>query len=173
MTSHKQVRIKSNLVYFAGLFLLLLFTVSCNEDDDEDNNPIMTAPEVVTLPVTNSTESSAVTGGEVISDGGATVSARGVVWDTFTPSLNINMGLTVDGSGVGEFTSEITDLQLGETYYIRAYATNSVRTAYGETVLFTVVEGEVDNLQCNIVTSEGYLIEGEEANEVSFTIPYI
>ena len=97
-------------------------------------------PTLITQPANDISENSAVTGGNVINNGGADVTARGVVWNTSgEPSLEINEGLTQDGSGTGEFTSYITGLTPSTTYYVRAYATNSAGTAYGEELSFATL----------------------------------
>jgi uncharacterized protein (TIGR02145 family) len=100
-----------------------------------------TLPTVRTLPVTDIDKSSAISGGEVIFDGGAIVTARGVVWDTL-PNPTVKSPLvfsspwTIDGTGIGTFTSSVTRLGSCKTYYLRAYATNAVGTSYGEEVIF-------------------------------------
>ena len=89
----------------------------------------------------NITRTSASAGGEITDGGGTVVTARGVVWGTFeNPTLENNEGLTQDGTGAGEFTSELTGLTPETTYYVRAYATNSVGTAYGDEVSFETPE---------------------------------
>ena len=93
-------------------------------------------PEVKTAEVEDITEREAVSGGEVISDGGAEVTARGICWSTKqNPTIEDNK--TTDGSGVGIFTSNLSNLERNTTYYVRAYATNEVGTSYGEEVTFT------------------------------------
>ena len=93
-------------------------------------------PTVTTNGVTSVTENSAVCGGNVTSDGNATVTARGVCWSTSqNPTTNDNT--TIDGSGTGSFTSNISGLTAGTTYYVRAYAVNSKGTAYGTQKTFT------------------------------------
>jgi|GEM_PF-254528 len=77
------------------------------------------------------TSSSFTTGGSIGSDGGALVTARGVVWNTSTnPTISLSTK-TTDGTGIGNFSSSVTGLTSGVTYYVRAYATNSVGTKYG------------------------------------------
>jgi hypothetical protein len=77
------------------------------------------------------TSSSFTTGGSIGSDGGAFVIARGVVWNTSTnPTISFSTK-TTDGTGIGNFSSSVTGLTSGVTYYVRAYATNSVGTKYG------------------------------------------
>ena len=93
-------------------------------------------PTVTTNSVTSITKNSAVCGGNVTSDGGATVTQRGVCWSTSqNPTTNDNK--TIDGSGTGSFTSNMSGLTAGTTYYVRAYAVNSQGTAYGTQKTFT------------------------------------
>ncbi len=93
-------------------------------------------PVVTTAATTAITTTTATTGGEVTSDGGAEVTARGVCWGTST-GPDITGSHTSDGTGVGVFTSNLTGLTPGTTYYVRAYATNSEGTAYGNEVTFS------------------------------------
>jgi hypothetical protein len=82
------------------------------------------------------TSTTAKSGGNISADGGATVTARGVIWAT---SQNPTIALTTkttNGTGTGAFTSELPSLAANTTYYVRAYATNSTGTAYGNEVTF-------------------------------------
>jgi uncharacterized protein (TIGR02145 family) len=93
-------------------------------------------PVVITSEVLNITASSASSGGVVTADGGDSVAARGVCWGiTVNPTTDNTH--TTDGSGLGEFISIITDLDPGTLYHLRAYATNSIGTAYGADQFFT------------------------------------
>jgi len=87
-------------------------------------------PTVVTNSISSITETSAQSGGNVTSDGGATVTTRGVCWST-SENPQLSDSYTTDGSGTGSFTSNITGLSPYITYYVRAYATNIHGTAYG------------------------------------------
>jgi hypothetical protein len=70
-----------------------------------------------------------VSGGQVVSDGGATVTARGVCWST-SQNPTISDSKTENGTGTGFFSSPFDGLKVNTTYYIRAYATNSAGTGY-------------------------------------------
>ena len=98
-------------------------------------------PTVTTAEVKDITETTAVSGGEVASDGGGEVTARGICWSTKqNPTIEDNK--TTNGKGVGSFISQIPDLVPNTQYYVRAYATNEKGTAYGEEVSFTTEEEE-------------------------------
>ena len=98
--------------------------------------PSCTPPTVTTASTTAILATSATGGGNVTATGGCAVTARGVCWSTST-NPTISNSHTTDGSGTGSFTSSITGLTCGTTYYVRAYATNSAGTAYGGQVSFT------------------------------------
>jgi len=95
-----------------------------------------TLATISTNAISSITTNSATSGGNVTNDGGTTVSARGVCWSTSTNPTTANSH-TTDGSGIGAFSSSITGLTCGTTYYVRAYATNNSGTAYGNNVSFT------------------------------------
>jgi hypothetical protein len=99
----------------------------------------LTIPNLSTNGVTNILLTMATSGGDITDNGGAVVTARGVVWNT-SPGPTIALSTkTTNGSGSGTFTSSITGLSSNNTYYVRAYATNSVGTAYGNEVSFTAI----------------------------------
>jgi hypothetical protein len=82
------------------------------------------------------TATTATAGGTVVTDGGGPVTERGVVFGR-TPYPTVADSLTVDGAGTGVFTSQLTGLRPGQQYYLRAYATNTEGTVYGELRAFT------------------------------------
>ena len=102
-------------------------------------------PNVSTIVASDITTNTATTGGEVTADGGTAVTSRGVCWNTIG-NPNLTDSLTTDGSGTGTFISQLTGLIPGTTYYVRAYATNSVGTAYGDQLSFTTLPQEVLSL---------------------------
>jgi hypothetical protein len=93
-------------------------------------------PVITSTSVSNLTSTTATSGGSISTDGGAPVTARGVCWST-SPSPTVNGSKTLDGSGTGNFVSQLVGLKASTTYYLRAYATNSFTTVYGEQITFT------------------------------------
>ena len=96
---------------------------------------LITVPIFSTSSITDITTTTATSGGNVTSDGGASVIARGVCWGTST-NPTISDSHTTDGNGTGVFVSSLTGLTANTPYYVRAYATNSVGTAYGNQLNF-------------------------------------
>ncbi|MCK4699990.1 MAG: fibrobacter succinogenes major paralogous domain-containing protein [Bacteroidales bacterium] len=109
----------------------------------------LSLPTVTTSPVINTTDNSAQSGGNVTDDGGTTVTARGVCWNT-SQNPTITDDHTTDGSGTGSFTSSLTGLTQNITYYVRAYATNSVGTGYGQQVVLRTYNGTVTDFEGNV-----------------------
>lgn len=93
-------------------------------------------PIIITASATSITTTTATSGGNITDDGGATVTARGICWST-TSNPTIANSRTSAGTGTGAFTSSITGLTANTTYYMRAYASYSLGTAYGNQVSFT------------------------------------
>ncbi len=117
--------------------LILVLAAGCGSDDKGTNTQTdPTVPAVTTSTVSDITETTAECGGNVTSDGGATVTARGVCRST-DPTPSIADSKTTDGTGTGGFTSSITGLTANTPYYVRAYATNDVGTGYGVVRSFT------------------------------------
>jgi hypothetical protein len=96
-----------------------------------------TIPVLSTTAISAITANTAVSGGNISSDGNSAVTARGVCWSTSSGATVALSTKTIDGTGTGGFTSNITGLTGSTTYYLRAYATNAVGTAYGSEVIFT------------------------------------
>lgn len=116
--------------------LSVFFLFSCSNDENGNNS---TSPVLTTANITNITPIGASSGGNITSDGGTSITARGVVWST---SQNPTIALTtktIDGVGFGTFASTISGLTPNTTYYARAYATNSAGTSYGNEITFTTI----------------------------------
>jgi uncharacterized protein (TIGR02145 family) len=125
---------KNNFRICSVLFAVLLMSnlFSCQKE------AIKTAPEVTIAAVTNITTNSATSGGDVTSDGGATVTTRGVCWST-SQNPTTSDSKTTNGAGLGSFTSSLTGLTPGVTYRLKAYAINSLGTSYSSTTIFTTI----------------------------------
>ena len=97
-------------------------------------------PTVTTDTISAITATTAQGGGEALADGGYTITAKGVCWSMAQlPTIDNNH--TTDDYSLGTFASQLSGLEPGTTYYVRAYATNVVGTAYGEQRTFTTLSG--------------------------------
>ncbi|MDX9773327.1 MAG: SusF/SusE family outer membrane protein [Bacteroidales bacterium] len=101
-------------------------------------NTLPVLATVTTAEVTDVTGTTATTGGEVTADGGSDVTAYGVCYGT-SQNPTITGSKTTDGTGIEVFESSLTGLSGLTTYYVRAYATTSAGTAYGEEITFTTL----------------------------------
>jgi hypothetical protein len=109
------------------------------------NNVIFTTPEVATVTtaaIANIASFAATYQGDVITDGGSAVTTRGICWSTTQNPTTAN-SFTTNGTGTGTYTGNLTGLTASTTYYVRAYATNGVGTAYGNEVSFTTLSGAI------------------------------
>lgn len=96
----------------------------------------LSAPTVITIsPVSSVTQTTAIASGNVTADGGETP-VRGICWSQ-APNPTTNNNPVYSGSGLGEYTAQITGLLPNTTYHVRAFAKNSVSTSYGQDVTFT------------------------------------
>jgi len=119
------------------------YSVRCLKDASFAN-----IPSVTTSPIIEITSDSAVSGGSVVDDGGADITARGIVWSaTENPTFYNNIGLTNEGIGIGVFTSTLSGLNPETEYFVRAYATNYKGTAYGYEFSFITLEN-LDGQPC-------------------------
>ena len=145
-------------------------------------------PTVTTGTASSITATGATLSGNVTSDGGATVTACGFLYGTNASNLTQTVR---SGSGTGSFTTALTGLTPGTTYYYKAYATNSAGTAYGEvmsvalttaypptvaTVTANVISAAVCNISGNVtsdggltVTSRGFVYD-TNANDLTQTV---
>ena len=127
-----------DIIMKSKIILIALILILCACTNDEK------LPKVITLPVSELTWDYAITGGEVLDDGGSPVIERGCIYSSYdslpTFGSTFSFRKTTDSSGTGKFTSKINIIYGGagytikETNYIRAYATNSSGTAYGKTI---------------------------------------
>jgi uncharacterized protein (TIGR02145 family) len=108
-------------------------------------------PTVTTSDVSAITQSGAVSGGNVISEGCYPVTAKGVCWSSNkTPTVSDSK--TTNDMGIGTFTSVISGITSETTYHIRAYATNAAATSYGEEKTITTQVTDIDGNGYDMVT---------------------
>lgn len=120
------------------LFLFVMVTLyACTPQET------LLIADVSTGEITNITTTTANCSGNVIADRGFSVAARGICWN-ISGSPTISDFRTIDGTGLGTFTSNLSDLLPNTTYYVRAYATNSEGTAYGEEKSFTTLFMDIE-----------------------------
>jgi uncharacterized protein (TIGR02145 family) len=124
-----------------GIVLCSIFIAGCKKSSDTTTQESSATPVLTTSSITGINSTVATCGGTITSDGGAAVTARGVCWSTAqNPTVADNK--TSDGNGTGSFTSRLQGLSPATPYYVRAYATNSAGTAYGNSVTFTTLDVE-------------------------------
>ena len=127
--------LQDNTTYYVRAYATNSVGTAYGEEISFKTNVKKSLATLTTTAATQITENSALVGGNVTADGNATVTERGVVYSTSSNPTIANNKLA-SGSGTGSFTCTLTDLQDNTTYYVRAYATNSVGTAYGEEISF-------------------------------------
>lgn len=131
--------------------------ISCSSDDNGNNTPtpVVTIPVLTTSVISNITLNGASSGGNITSNGGSDITARGVVWSTLpNPTISLT-SKTIDGVGIGTFTSNIVSLTPNTTYYVRAYATNSIGTSYGNEINFTTASIQLPVLTTTAISNIG------------------
>jgi hypothetical protein len=101
-----------------------------------------TVPTIETYPVTDIMAESATGNAIILSSGGASITARGFCYNT-TGNPTTSDSKTTGGTSTGTFSHSISSLSDNTTYYVKAYATNSEGTAYGNQVSFTTYENAV------------------------------
>ncbi len=104
------------------------------------NNPLGSLAQLTTTAAIGITCTAAISGGNISSNGGSAITARGVCFGT-TPNPTTANSLVNSGSGMGSYTSNMTGLTAGTAYHVRAFATNSAGTAYGNDISFTTITG--------------------------------
>jgi hypothetical protein len=131
---------KVNRTLILNTLLIVILLVSCKKEDNTPPTPTPTPtiviPTVTTTAISAITTSSAISGGAITSDGGNTISAWGVCWSTSASPTLANSFLQ-NNEISGGFSSILIGLTPNTTYYVRAYATNSAGTAYGNERSFT------------------------------------
>lgn len=151
---------KYNLPLIVGLLVMLLSIFSCEKDE----YPTPKAATVETTEITSITGSSAVSGGQIITDGGHEISTKGICWDTI-PDPTIGVARALDDSVSNIFTNILTGLRGNTTYFVRAFATNNGGISYGENKTFItkavplLTTNEVKDITGNSVKGGGQITE--------------
>jgi uncharacterized protein (TIGR02145 family) len=120
------------MIFVSLVLLTVSFFTTCKKDEPA------TLPVLATIAPTEITATTAISGGIIISDGGAAITARGICWGIVV-NPTISDTKTTDGDGKGQFVSNITGIAAATLYHVRAYATNSVGTAYGAVYSFSTL----------------------------------
>lgn len=121
---------------------VLLFIEGCEEDK---------VPTLTTVAVSDIKPQSATSGGIITDDGNSDIIVRGVCWST-KKSPKAEGTRTTDGYGTGTFVSNVNNLAANTVYYLRAYATNAIGTAYGNEITFTTSQITVPSITTASIT---------------------
>ena len=139
-----------NTTYFVRAYVTNSSGTIYGNEEVFTTTPATNGIIISTTGITAITGTTAISGGYITIYGGTLVTARGVCWST---SANPTIALatkTSDGSGTGEFSSSITGLLTNSIYYVRAYATNSIGTTYGNEWMLKTYTGTVTDIDLNV-----------------------
>jgi len=143
----------SNVLLISLYLSAVIILFGCKKD------PVL--PTIATVAPANITSASATAGGNITSDGRASITDRGICW-AFTANPTVDNNRIPSGVGDGIFSADITGLQIATTYHVRAYAVNIVGTAYGEDMEFktlavtpTISTKAIGDLSWKTATSGG------------------
>jgi uncharacterized protein (TIGR02145 family) len=169
---------KNYLLIFRLFLLVLMLSMLfyCSKDSTKEVTPPavkVSLPIVTTSAAATVTATGATLGGNVTSDGNATVIERGVVYATTQNPTTSNTKLVI-GTGTGSFTINATGLSAGTTYYVRAYATNNQGTAYGSQETFsttlTLSLATITTTAASTITSTGATLGGNVTSDGNATV---
>ena len=127
-----------NLVDNTSYYFTVFSYTNCSSSETTTSN-IFTTPNIIRLATTDLkkvSNTSITCGGDITRQGASPVMARGVCWST-SPHPTIADNKTIDGTGIGIYTSTVEGLSVNGVYYLRAYATNNNETAYGDEIVFS------------------------------------
>jgi uncharacterized protein (TIGR02145 family) len=144
---------------FLTILIVLAIFSSCKKDKKE-----IMLPQLATAAITNLSYNTATSGGTITSDGGAAITASGICWSKTNNTPTLADSKTAGTTASGSFTSVMNNLDENTTWYVRAFATNSAGTGYGNVVIFTtpvnitvplLTTAAITNLSYNTATSGG------------------
>jgi hypothetical protein len=160
---------KTKIILGISVLLGTVMVIDSGCSKKDSNPPTSTVPKITTNTVTNITQTSAYCGGNITSDGGSEVTARGICWSTYANPL-VSDYTSNEGTGTGGFGNMMTNLTPNTVYYVRAFAINSVGRSYGNEQTFKTLE----NLQASfsityttipIGSQDGILFHAQCTNE--------
>ncbi len=146
--------LKDNTTYYVRAFAKNLKGISYGQEIPFTTIEIL-KPSIGNITISNISYVTATVESQVTSDGGAPVTERGFCYSK-TPNPTISANKVINGSGIGEFTSNLAGLEDGTKYYVRAYATNSKGTAYGEEHFFTTTAYGTPTISTSTITNISY-----------------
>jgi len=160
----KDVTVSSVTFYFSGLKKLSLDNLIIGPA----SAPTVVLPSVTTSAPYNFTSISAVLGGNIIADGNAAITEKGIVYSNTnnSPTTTNSTKVTI-GSGTGSFAKTVSGLTASTTYYVRAYAINSEGTAYGNVQTFSTAAATTTITAINRVSATP-----TNASAVSYTVTF-
>jgi hypothetical protein len=162
---------KANRILFCSIAILAMFvgiTNSCTKDDNNKPVPTGKSPVITTSAASSISSCGAISGGNIVSDTGTGITARGVCWSKL-PSPTIADNKTIDGKGAGSFISSITGLDSNTLYYVRAYATNNSGTGYGNAITFTTDSASSPTLSFILPYTSSFQVDRLEVVRFHFT----
>ena len=145
------------------LLILIPLCLNCSSNEGDEMN--IHPPILTTKTVTNIISSSGVSGGDISDDGGSEIITRGICWDINKNPTLVNNS-TTNGAGIGEYASEISNLENNTNYYVRAFATNSSGTSYGNELSFRTLK----NITYDVVLFEFTPDTGNNTSRLKYEI---
>lgn len=111
----------------------MLLSFACKKDKTIKTG----VPELTTTEVSDILATSAMSGGNITSNGGESIAASGICWSKTNTTPTISDDTTKSITSSGSFTAMLKNLSSSSTYYVRAYATNRLGTGYGNVITFS------------------------------------
>ena len=159
------------LIFF--LLLFAAFIANAQESFFRGNNnyvgPVILVPNLsATSAASSITLTTASSGGSIVDNGGAPITASGICWSSTSSTPTLSDSKTTDGPlSIGTFSSSLAGLTAGVTYKVRAYATNSKGTGYGPVMEFTTLA--VPPFQAPAIVQSGLILNLDAANPASYS----
>ena len=130
-----------NTLYYIRPYAINRYGTNYGSQSSFKSAPIL--PTVVTGGLTGIISTSLTASANITDGGGAPISSRGFVWSkNRNPTIESNAKVST-GSGTGSYSAKVAGLLPKASYFIRAYATNSVGTSYGSEQTFTTPDGGI------------------------------